>query len=189
MVLSVECSPGFATFTDVYTPYHVKDMRQIIEQPPALNIRTVFVMDGYVAHKQTNFTVLMKDLMLLERVSVLLRIAPDKEDKVVVKDLNDTLHGLGGRSHCFLDVSERLRRIVLHRPGVNSYSNTENASPNPFFPSNASQKAECEECRPIIIRKYIRCKGVRSGVDRGIWGVILVEIFLRMIECEYFSMV
>lgn len=170
MVFSVGSRPIQGKITDSYTSAHAMDMKQITEQQRAMNLTTVFVIDGYIAQKQQNFTGLMKSLMPLERVSFLFRIEPDKEDKVIVKDLNATLFAMGGKFRVYLDATTRLRNIVLNVPtAASSYLDAD-----VFLPNNRSKgNYPCSDCRPVVVRKYIRCAGTRLG-----WRMDLVSLLL-----------
>lgn len=171
MVLSIGCRPAQGNLTELYTPSHARDMKQITEQQGASNMSTVFVLDGYIAQKQPNFRSLMGNIAVLGRVSFLLRIAPDKEDKVVVRDLNETLFTLGGKYRAYLDSTPRLRQIVLNLPVIDRKVS------NMFLPVNATEEGvQCPSCKPMIIRKYLRCSAEMVTLNRIliVWMTLVV---------------
>lgn len=173
MALSVGTQPIMGNLTEVYGPSHAQEMKQITEQSRAMNMTTVFVVDGYVAQKQANFKILMNNLLLLERVRFLLRIRPDKEDKVVVKDLNETLFAVGGKFRAFLDVTPRLRQIVLNVSPL-TYNH-----PDVFMPDNVSLVyGKCPDCKPLIIRKYLRCSGITMEIHWIFMGLLGIGMVL-----------
>lgn len=178
MVFSVGSRPIRGKITDSYTSTHAMDMKQITEQQKAMNLTTVFVMDGYVAQKQANFTELMKSLMPLERVSFLFRIEPDKEDKVIVKDLNGTLFAMGGKFRVYLDATQRLRNIVLNVPTASSFMD---GNGNVFLPNNVSKgNYPTADCRPVVVRKYIRCAGMKLE-----WRVdVILHLLIGRLFCK-----
>lgn len=156
--------------TETYSLANVLEMKRLTELRRATNMKTVFVLDGYVVQKQANFTQLVKSLILLERVSFLLRMQLDKEDKVVVADLNATIYGLGGNYRVYLDVSPRLRQIVLN--------------PEPFWTRKTKSGNDsvfnqpCLQCQPMVVRKYMPCKsgGAQAAARREfdcVWFTLL----------------
>lgn len=114
MVLSVGVQPEDGSITDYYSSVLAIQMKQIAKVQNAQKINTVFVLDGYTVQKQVNIISLMKNMILMKKVFFLLRVPPDKEDKIVIRDLNATMMALGGKYRVFLDLSPRLREIVLH---------------------------------------------------------------------------
>lgn len=114
MVLSVGVKPEEGSITDYYSSVLAIQMKRIANVQNVPKINTVFVLDGYTVQKQVNFVRLMKNMILMKKVYFLLRVTPDKEDKIVIADLNATMMALGGKYRVFLDISRRLREIVLH---------------------------------------------------------------------------
>lgn len=133
-----------------YTLKHAADMVRVLSQPNVANATSVLVIDGYLAQLQPNFIGILGPL---ENASdyILLRIAPDREDKVVIAVLNATIHELGGRRRVLLDCSQRLRSLSMAASNYNY---------NPDDPDAMSSVPPCSACRPVIIRKFARsCAG------------------------------
>lgn len=170
MVLSVGAQPSRGTGSDVYSMTSGLEMKRLTEQEKLMNMSTVFVLDGYVVHKQPNFTGIVKNLILLDRVSFVLRIDPDKEDKVIVTDLNTTMYALGGKFRVYLDISHRLRRILL---SIDSYGmlkmDTENKS---IFDQ------PCINCHPMIVRKLVPCSAEVSSAFFSVICLSFVTVLL-----------
>lgn len=172
MWLSIGTKPSHGPSTDLYTPENAREMKRITEEHRAMALKTVFVLDGYVAQKQHNFTRLTMKLVLLDRVYFLFRIAPEKEDKVVVADLNNTMWALGGRFHVFLDASDRLRDITLNRAAFLSYGTTHSDQEvTPFDP--------CHMCQHLLLKGHrlptYRGQGARKS-PRFIWFTVVAVL-------------
>lgn len=147
-----------------YTVLDYQEMKRIVELPNAVNLRTVFVVDGYIAQKQCDFSRMMRGLVLLRRVNFLLRFQPDKEDKVIVRHLNATVYALGGASRVYLDMTDRLREILLG--GSSRRSGEALFTSNNGTILNGAGQTVCPQCRAMIIRKYIRCSANKMNLHQ-----------------------
>lgn len=174
MILSIKVPPSkYPKKPDVYSTANVKQMKLITDLSRVRTMKAIFELDGYVAHKQKNFLQLMKNMIALERVGFVLKIDSDKEDKTIVKDLNATMFGLGGKFRVYLDVTPRFRQVIL------AAQLTDNEKNETRFEKLINEP--CKNCQPMVIRKYIPCSG--AAVDnRSHWSSILIGGFVILLS-------